>query len=199
MQSLRGLAELGELAPLPEILDGIELAVGDLTRLFAPPPGVDEVMAAGVVSADPHLAGHRRARTARAPRPRRPAASPSSCSCAPSRSSATSCRSSRSSSPATPSRSRPRWPSRSSPPPAPLGPLELVSHGEHLCQSADLIAARALGRSSAIFGSIICSARCAPPATPGPDPVAGALGRLRPLGPGGARGGRGGPCDARRW
>ena len=44
MQSLRGLAELGELAPLPEILDGIELAVGDLTRLFAPPPGVDEVM-----------------------------------------------------------------------------------------------------------------------------------------------------------
>ena len=46
MQSLRGLAELSELAPLPEILDGIELAVGDLTRLFAPPPGVDEVMAA---------------------------------------------------------------------------------------------------------------------------------------------------------
>ena len=27
-----------------EILDGIELAIGDLTRLFAPPPGVDEVM-----------------------------------------------------------------------------------------------------------------------------------------------------------
>ena len=47
MQSLRGLAELSELTPLPEILDGIELAVGDLTRLFAPPPGVDEVMAAG--------------------------------------------------------------------------------------------------------------------------------------------------------
>src|SRR5215208_271934 len=44
MQSLRGLAELSELAPLPDILDGIELAVGDLTRLFAPPPGVDEVM-----------------------------------------------------------------------------------------------------------------------------------------------------------
>jgi len=45
MQSLRGLAELSELVPLPEILDGIELAVGDLTRLFAPPPGVDEVIA----------------------------------------------------------------------------------------------------------------------------------------------------------
>ena len=41
-----GLAELSELVPLPEILDGIELAVGDLTRLFAPPPGVDEVIAA---------------------------------------------------------------------------------------------------------------------------------------------------------
>ena len=48
MQSLRGLAELSELVPLPEILDGIELAVGDLTRLYAPPPGVDEVMAAAV-------------------------------------------------------------------------------------------------------------------------------------------------------
>ena len=50
MQSLRGLAELSELAPLPEILDGIELAVGDLTRLFAPPPGVDEVMAAAAIA-----------------------------------------------------------------------------------------------------------------------------------------------------
>src|SRR5919112_1649283 len=52
MQSLRGLAELGDLNPLPEILDGIELAVGDLTRLFAPPPGVAEVMdaAAGALT-----------------------------------------------------------------------------------------------------------------------------------------------------
>ncbi len=50
MQSLRGLAELGELVPLPEILDGIELAVGDLTRLYAPPPGVHEVMAAGAIA-----------------------------------------------------------------------------------------------------------------------------------------------------
>src|SRR5262245_48400290 len=31
MQSLRGLAELSELVPLPEILDGIELAIGDLS------------------------------------------------------------------------------------------------------------------------------------------------------------------------
>jgi len=31
MQSLRGLAELGELSPLPEMLDAVELAIGDLT------------------------------------------------------------------------------------------------------------------------------------------------------------------------
>lgn len=47
MQSLQGLAELPELPPLPDILDGIELAVGDLSRLHAPPPRVDEVLAAG--------------------------------------------------------------------------------------------------------------------------------------------------------
>ena len=64
MQSLRGLAELGELAPLPEILDGIELAIGDLSRLFAPPPGVDEVMSAASSRADPHLPRHRGARAA---------------------------------------------------------------------------------------------------------------------------------------
>ena len=38
MQSLRGLAELGDLSPLPEILDGIELAVGDLE---APGPALE--------------------------------------------------------------------------------------------------------------------------------------------------------------
>ena len=47
MQSLRGLAELGELSPLPEILDGLELALGDLTRLFAPPPEAPRVLDAG--------------------------------------------------------------------------------------------------------------------------------------------------------
>jgi len=36
MQQLRGLAELAEFAPLPEILDGVELAVGELARSFAP-------------------------------------------------------------------------------------------------------------------------------------------------------------------
>lgn len=44
MQSLRGLAELSELSPLPEVLDGVEFAVGDLTRLFAPPPDVPALL-----------------------------------------------------------------------------------------------------------------------------------------------------------
>jgi chemotaxis protein histidine kinase CheA len=47
MQSLRGLAELSELSPLPELLDGLELALGDLTRLFAPPPEAPVVLEAG--------------------------------------------------------------------------------------------------------------------------------------------------------
>ncbi|MGE5231552.1 MAG: hypothetical protein ACM3NS_07400 [Deltaproteobacteria bacterium] len=46
MQSLQGLAELPDLPPLPDILDGIELAIGDLSRLHAPPPGVDAVLEA---------------------------------------------------------------------------------------------------------------------------------------------------------
>ncbi|HET8622116.1 MAG TPA: hypothetical protein VFM14_00995, partial [Gemmatimonadales bacterium] len=50
MQSLQGLAELPDFPPLPEILDGIELAVGDLTRVHAPPPGVDQVLEAGAAA-----------------------------------------------------------------------------------------------------------------------------------------------------
>lgn len=50
MQSLRGLAEIGDLTPLPEILDGIELAVGDLTRLFAPPPGVASLLDSAAIA-----------------------------------------------------------------------------------------------------------------------------------------------------
>lgn len=44
MQPLRGLAELSELSPLPEILDGVELVSADLSRAFAPPPGADDVL-----------------------------------------------------------------------------------------------------------------------------------------------------------
>ncbi len=43
MQSLRGLAALSDLAPLPELLDSLELAVGALLRTPAPPSGVVEV------------------------------------------------------------------------------------------------------------------------------------------------------------
>ena len=46
MQSLRGLAALADLAPLPELLDSLELAVGDLLRTWAPPAGIDEVFEA---------------------------------------------------------------------------------------------------------------------------------------------------------
>ena len=38
MQSLRGLAALTDLSPLPEMLDSLEMAVGELLRTSAPPP-----------------------------------------------------------------------------------------------------------------------------------------------------------------
>lgn len=172
MQSLRGLAELGELTPLPEILDGIELAVGDLTRLFAPPPGVHEVMATGATALtrlsrdvaergrpDPDAEEARvftelLLRAFAVERDVVPIETlyhegdPS---------------------PVTPPPGQPQFEA-----PAPLGPLELVSHGEHLCQIADL-----LGRSSSAVERdlrlyhLIGALRTL--AAPGPDPVAGAL------------------------
>jgi hypothetical protein len=172
MQSLRGLAELGELAPLPEILDGIELAIGDLSRLFAPPPGVDEVMssAAGALTRisrdiaehgrpDPESEEARRftdllLRAFAVERDVVPIESlyhtddPS---------------------PLTPPLAQPQFAS-----PAPLGPLELVSQGEHLCQSAALIAAsRSTTERDLRYYRLVGALRAA--ATPGPDPVAGAL------------------------
>ena len=172
MQSLRGLAELGELAPLPEILDGIELAVGDLTRLFAPPPGVHEVMAAAALAltrisrdiaergrSDPDAEEARvftdqLLRAFAVERDVVPIESlylegdPS---------------------PFAPASGQPQFEA-----PAPLGPLELVSHGEHLCQIADLIgrASSATERDLRLY-HLIGALRTA--AVPGPDPVAGAL------------------------
>jgi hypothetical protein len=173
MQSLRGLAELGDLAPLPDILDGIELAVGDLSRLFAPPPGVDEVMDAAAhaltrISRD--VAEHGRpdpeAEEARRftelllrafaverdvvpieslyfPDDPQPLSHPSS---------------------------QPQFAT-----PEAFGPLELVSHGEHLCQSADLIAAaRSSTERDLRLYHLLGALRTA--AAPSPDPVAGALG-----------------------
>lgn len=43
LQSLRGLAALTDLAPLPDMLESIERAVAELTRMFAPPPQVAQV------------------------------------------------------------------------------------------------------------------------------------------------------------
>ncbi|MEO8227193.1 MAG: hypothetical protein ABI637_07155, partial [Gemmatimonadota bacterium] len=137
MQSLRGLAELGELPPLPEILDGIELAVGDLTRLFAPPPGVSELLdsaarsltrvardVAGTGRPDPDPAEARAftellLRAFAVDRDVVPIESLYV------------------DGDATPFRRNDTQPQFSAP--SPLGPLEVVSYGEHLFQLADRI------------------------------------------------------------
>jgi hypothetical protein len=172
MQSLRGLAELSELVPLPEILDGIELAVGDLTRLFAPPPGVDEVIATASlaltrISRDIAEHGRPEPETEEAQRftelllrafaVERDVVPIESLYFADDPA------------PMIPPPSQPQFA-----PPAPLGPLELVSHGEHLCQSADLIArsGSAVERDLRLY-HLLGTLRSA--ATPGSDPVAGAL------------------------
>jgi chemotaxis protein histidine kinase CheA len=173
MQSLRGLAELGELAPLPEILDGIELAVGDLTRLFAPPPGVDEVMDAAAQALtrisrdvaergrpDPEADEARRFTELllRAFAVERDVVPIESLYFADDPN------------PLTHPVSQPQFAS-----PEPLGPLELVSHGEHLCQSADLIAeARSTTERDLRLYHLLGALRSA--AAPSADPVAGALG-----------------------
>jgi hypothetical protein len=172
MQSLRGLAELSELVPLPEILDGIELAVGDLTRLYAPPPGVDEVMAAAssaLTRIARDIAEHGRPESdteearrftellLRAFAVERDVVPIESLFYADDPA------------PLTPPPTQPQFAA-----PAPLGPLELVSHGEHLCQSADLIAASrsTIERDLRLY-HLLGTLRTA--GTPGPDPVASAL------------------------
>ena len=173
MQSLRGLAELGELAPLPEILDGIELAVGDLTRLFAPPPGVDEVMLAasraltrisrdiadrGRPEPDSEEARHFTDLLLRAFAVERDVVPIDSLFFTGDPD------------PSTPPEAQPQFA-----PPATLGPLELVSHGEHLCQSADMIArARSATERDLRLYHLLGALRSA--GGPGPDPVAKSLG-----------------------
>jgi chemotaxis protein histidine kinase CheA len=175
MQSLRGLAELGELSPLPEILDGIELAVGDLTRLFAPPPGVDEVMDAAAqaltrISRDVAESGRPDAEAPEAGRftelllrafaVERDVVPIESLYFAGD------------TEPLTQPASQPQFAS-----PEPLGPLELVSHGEHLSQSADLIAgAKSPIQRDLRLYHLLGALRSA--AAPSADPVAGALGIL---------------------
>ena len=173
MQSLRGLAELGELAPLPEILDGIELAVGDLTRLFAPPPGVDEVIAAAAqaltrISRDIAERGRPDAEAEEARRftelllrafaVERDVVPIESLYFTGDPE------------PVTVPLSQPQFA-----PPAPLGPLELVSHGEHLCQSADMISrARSTTERDLRLYHLLGALRSV--GGPGPDPVGASLG-----------------------
>ena len=172
MQSLRGLAELGDLVPLPEILDGIELAVGDLTRLFAPPPGVHEVMAAGAIALtrlSRDIAEHGRpdpeAEEARLFTDLLLRAFAVERDVVP----IESLYHDGDPQPSTPPPGQPHFEA-----PAPLGPLELVSHGEHLCQIADLIArARSATERDLRLYHLIGALRAA--SAPGPDPVAGAL------------------------
>ncbi|HEX2250859.1 MAG TPA: hypothetical protein VHH32_10960 [Gemmatimonadales bacterium] len=173
MQSLRGLAELGELAPLPDILDGIELAIGDLTRLFAPPPGVDEVMDAAALALtrisrdvaergrpDPQAseAGRFTELLLRAFAVERDVVPIESLY----RDGDTQ--------PVQYPVAQPQFT-----PPEPLGPLELVSQGEHLCQSADLIAAAQsqVERDLRLY-RLVGALRSA--AVPSSDPIASALG-----------------------
>ncbi|HSJ75061.1 MAG TPA: hypothetical protein VK899_02580 [Gemmatimonadales bacterium] len=173
MQSLRGLAELSELAPLPDILDGIELAVGDLTRLFAPPPGVDEVMDAAAraltrISRDVAEQG----------RPDPDAEEARNFTELLLRAFAVerdvvpieSLFVDGDPEPMNHPVAQPQFA-----PPAPLGPLELVSQGEHLSQSADLIsAARSAAERDLRLYRLLGALRTA--AAPSADPVAGALG-----------------------
>jgi hypothetical protein len=173
MQSLRGLAELGELAPLPEILDGIELAVGDLTRLFAPPPGVDEVMDAAAraltrISRD--VAEHGRPDPAAEESARFTELLLRAFAVERDVVEIASLYFEGDPEPFSRPASQPQFTS-----PEPLGPLELVSHGEHLCQSADLIAqARSPTERDLRLYHLLGALRSA--AAPSTDPVAGALG-----------------------
>ena len=173
MQSLRGLAELGDLVPLPEILDGIELAVGDLTRLFAPPPDVDQVMeyagrALTRISRD--VAEHGRPDPEAEEARRFTELLLRAFAVERDVVSIESLYFSGDPEPLTQPLAQPQFT-----PPEPLGPLELVSQGEHLCQTADLIAGSrsAIQRDLRLY-HLLGVLRSA--ATPSPDPVAGALG-----------------------
>jgi len=172
MQSLRGLAELGDLVPLPEILDGIELAVGDLTRLFAPPPEVDQVMESAAraltrISRDVAERGKPdpEAEEARSFTELLLRAFAVEHDVVP----IESLYYSGDRDPLTKPVSQPQFTA-----PEPLGPLELVSHGEHLCQTADLIenASTATQRDLRLY-HLLGALRSA--AAPSSDPVTSGL------------------------
>lgn len=171
MQSLRGLAELSELTPLPEVLDGIELGVGDLTRLFAPPPEADrllesaahalsriarDVAGSGRPDADPPEARQFTERLLKAFAVERDVVPIESLYVDGDET------------PYSRTESQPQFSA-----PAPLGPVELVSYGEHLSQAADRIAGAESGtirdlRLYALVGTLRS-------VSPGGDAVATAL------------------------
>ena len=174
MQSLRGLAELGDLSPLPEVLDGIEFAVGDLTRLFAPPEGVPSLLdaaAAALTRIARDVAEH----GAPAPDPDETR-----------RFTALLLRAFSSERDVIPietmlvaeagaiqrSSAQPQFA-----PPGPLGAVELVSHGEHFVQLADRLQATdgTTTRDLRLYG-LLPSLRAASVA--GPDPLTPALMRF---------------------
>jgi hypothetical protein len=152
MQSLRGLAELGDLSPLPDILDGVELAIGDLTRVFAPPPGVPAVLdaAAQALSRVCRDVAERGRPVADADEARRFtdlllrafAAEPDVVAIESLYVEGDTEPLRRADSALTPAH------------PAPLGPLELVSQGEHFALTADLVggAANATERDLRLYG-----------------------------------------------
>jgi chemotaxis protein histidine kinase CheA len=175
MQSLRGLAELSELSPLPEVLDGIELAVGDLTRLFAPPPGVPALLdaAAAALTRIARDVADRGSPDSSAPEAQQftdrllrafaseddvmdiDALLDRSQGDAIVRSSA-----------------QPQFA-----PPSPLGDLELVSHGEHLVQAAEqLMAAPSVTARDLRLYALVPAFRAT--AAPGRDPLTAALARF---------------------
>ena len=175
MQSLRGLAEIAELPPLPEILDGIELAVGDLTRLFAPPPGVSAVLdaaAAALTRISRDVTEHGRPQgdppEARAFTEGLLRAFAAEADVVP----IESLFRTGDSDPMQRSTAQPQFA-----PPAPLGVVEVVSYGEHLTQAADRIGGSMPGSARDLrLYSLVSTFRSV--AVPGSDPVTPALARL---------------------
>ena len=172
MQSLRGLAELGDLTPLPEILDGIELAVGDLTRLFAPPPGVAALLdaaAAALTRVGRDVAEHGRPEgdpeEARRFTEQLLRAFAVEADVVPIESLYVA----GDDTPVRRSTAQPQFA-----PPTALGTVELVSYGEHLRQSADRAAEAPTGTARDLrLYSLVATLRSV--ATPGSDPVTPAL------------------------
>lgn len=172
MQSLRGLAEIADLPPLPEILDGIELAVGDLTRLFAPPPGVSEVLdaaAAALTRISRDVTEHGRPLgdppEARAFTEGLLSAFAAEADVVP----VESLYREGDPEPMQRSTAQPQFA-----PPSALGIVEMVSYGEHLAQAADRIAGASHGSARDLrLYTLVGTFRSV--AVPGSDPVSPAL------------------------